>query len=57
MKETVIVNGKKFEIPEHQLYCEKCSTTNFFYYDNEPPYRCDNCKNPLDVMKDELPEK
>ncbi|MCL1993248.1 MAG: hypothetical protein FWG66_09910 [Spirochaetes bacterium] len=57
MKETVIENGMKFEVPDHQLYCEKCGTTNFFYYDNKPPYYCDNCKSPLDSEKDKLTVK
>jgi hypothetical protein len=30
----IIRNGKKFEVPDFELYCEKCETTNFFYSDN-----------------------
>jgi hypothetical protein len=57
MSKVVEVNGKKFEVPELELFCEKCGTTNYFYDDNKPPYYCDNCKNPLDAEKDKLPGK
>ena len=33
----------KFETPAFQIYCKKCKTTNFFYSDNKPPYKCDSC--------------
>ena len=42
-KKTIIIKGKSFEVPEGQLYCEKCGTTNFIYVDMNPPYKCDNC--------------
>ena len=44
---TVAVGGKTFEVPELQLLCEKCGTTNYFYSDNKPPYHCDNCGKEL----------
>ena len=34
---------KYFELPEQELYCEKCETTNYIYDDMKPPYKCDNC--------------
>ena len=54
MEKVVTLNEKKLEVPELELYCEKCRTTNFFYHDNKPPYHCDNCKNVLDADKDKL---
>ena len=42
-KKTMIINGKSFEVPKGQLYCEKCGTTNFIYDDMDPPYKCDDC--------------
>ena len=47
-KKTFEVKGKKFEVPDGQLYCKKCGTTNFIYYDMKPPYKCDDCGSPLD---------
>ena len=47
-KKTTIINGKSFEVPDGQLYCEKCKTTNFIYDDMKPPYKCDNCNTLLD---------
>ena len=38
-----------FEIPELELFCEKCETTNFIYDDMKPPYKCDNCGAELEV--------
>ena len=54
MKEKTTLEGNnfKFDIPEHQLYCEKCGTTNYFYSDNKPPYHCDNCGNELETEKE-----
>jgi len=46
-RKIIEVNGKKFEVPDLELYCEKCGTMNFFYDDDAPPYNCDNCKKPL----------
>jgi hypothetical protein len=56
-EKTITLNGKKFEVPELELYCKKCGTTNFFYSDNKPPYICDNCGEPLDADKDKLRQK
>jgi HEPN domain-containing protein len=56
-KKVVTINGKKLEVPELELYCTQCETTNFFYDDNKPPYHCDNCKNPLDAETDRLSGK
>jgi ribosomal protein S27E len=53
-EKTITLNGKTFEVPELELYCEKCETTNFFYSDNKPPYKCDNCGESLDAVKDNL---
>ena len=52
-------NKKKivFEQCAFQIYCEKCKTTNFFYDDNKPPYRCDRCKSLLDAEEYLYPEK
>jgi|GEM_PF-1692023 len=36
-----------FDKPSHELYCEECETTNFFYSDNKPPYYCDCCGTEL----------
>ena len=36
-----------FEIPDLELYCENCETTNFIYADMEPPYKCDQCGTAL----------
>ena len=46
---TVTVNGKQFEVPEGQLYCKKCKSTNFIYDDMNPPYFCADCGSPLDA--------
>jgi Zn finger protein HypA/HybF involved in hydrogenase expression len=54
--EAITLNNKKFEVPEFELYCEKCGTTSFFYDDNKQPYKCDNCGKLLDVEKDRLRE-
>jgi len=35
--------GHKFEVPDAELFCEKCETTNFIYNDMKPPYKCDSC--------------
>jgi len=48
-KKNVTVNGKNFEVPDEQLYCEKCGTTNYIYSDMKPPYKCDNCGTELDA--------
>jgi len=45
---TTIINGKSFEVPKGQIYCEKCGTTNFIYDDMNPPYKCDECGIVLD---------
>jgi len=42
-KADVNFSNIKFETPSLQLYCKKCKTSNFFYDDNKPPYKCDNC--------------
>lgn len=41
----VLVRGKEmvFEVPEKELYCEKCETTNFIYENMNVPHECDNC--------------
>jgi len=46
-KKTISVKGKKFEVPNGQLYCKKCKTTNFIYPDMKPPYFCADCGKPL----------
>jgi ribosomal protein S27E len=53
-EKTITLNEEKFDVPELELYCEKCRTTNFFYSDNKPPYKCDNCGELLDAVKDNL---
>ena len=40
---TITTGGKTFEVPDMELFCEKCETTNYIYSDMEPPYKCDNC--------------
>jgi len=35
-RKIIEVNGKKFEVPDLELYCEKCGTMNFFYDDDAP---------------------
>ena len=44
---TVTTGGKTFEVPELELFCEICETTNYIYADMEPPYKCDNCGTEL----------
>lgn len=41
----VIIRGKEmvFEVPEKELYCEKCETTNYIYENIDMPHECDNC--------------
>jgi hypothetical protein len=41
--------GMKFEVPDGELYCEKCGTNNFIYNDMKPPYKCDHCGSPLNA--------
>ena len=36
-----------FETPKHEIYCESCETTNFYYDDNQLPFVCDRCKTVL----------
>jgi len=42
-QKTKTKNGMVFEIPEAEIYCKKCKTSNFIYNDMKPPYKCDNC--------------
>ena len=49
INKTVEKGGKKFEVPNGEIYCEKCGTTNFIYDDMKPPYKCDNCGSPLNA--------
>ena len=46
-KKTIEISGNKFEVPDGQLYCKKCGTTNFIYDDMTPPYLCADCGKPL----------
>ena len=43
---------KHFDTPIGELYCEDCEIMNFFYNDNEPPYRCDSCGKEFKTMMD-----
>ena len=52
---TQTINGKTFEIPDMELYCEKCKTTNYIYCDMKPPCKCDNCGAELEVIRPEPP--
>jgi transcription initiation factor IIE alpha subunit len=52
-KKTAKINGKKFEVPDLELYCSECNTTNYIYFDMEPPYKCDNCGSPLEFDENE----
>ncbi|GHV61823.1 hypothetical protein AGMMS49587_06960 [Spirochaetia bacterium] len=52
MSKIVELNGKKFEVPDKELYCEKCGTTNYIYEDMQPPYKCDNCGK---ILEDDVP--
>lgn len=40
---TITINGRIFEVPNVTVVCEKCGTTSYFYDDDLPPFRCDNC--------------
>jgi rRNA maturation endonuclease Nob1 len=51
---TITVNGKTIEVPDFSLFCQKCGATNFFYPDNKPPYKCDNCGAELDREKEKM---
>jgi ribosomal protein S27E len=48
-KKTVKKGDKTFEVPDGEICCEKCGTTNFIYSDMKPPYKCDDCGVPLDA--------
>jgi ribosomal protein S27E len=48
-KKTVKKGGKTFEVPDGEICCEKCGTTNFIYSDMKPPYKCDDCGASLDA--------
>jgi ribosomal protein L37E len=48
-KKTIKKGGKNIEVPDGQICCEKCGTTNFIYNDMKPPYQCDDCGFPLDA--------
>jgi ribosomal protein S27E len=45
--------SKKFEIPDMELYCEKCETTNYIYSDMKPPYKCNECGSVLEFDENE----
>jgi len=47
---TETVNHKIFDIPSEQVYCKKCKTTNYFYEDDEPHYKCDTCGADLTAL-------
>ena len=47
---TITVDGKTFEVPDAQVLCKSCGTTNYFYDDNKPPFRCDNCGKIFDYV-------
>jgi ribosomal protein S27E len=53
---TISLNGKTFEIPGYELFCVKCGTTNYFYSDNKPPYKCDSCGAILVIEKNKVKE-
>jgi len=40
---TETFNGKVFHVPSDEVYCKKCKTTNYFYADDKPPFKCDTC--------------
>ena len=40
---TTTINGKTFDVPSKEILCKKCGTTNYYYDDNAPPYKCNNC--------------
>jgi ribosomal protein S27E len=48
-KKTVKRGDKTIEVPDGEICCEKCGTTNFIYSDMKPPYKCDDCGAPLDA--------
>ena len=55
MPKTKTINGKTFEIPDMELFCEKCGTTNFIYDDMKAPYLCDDCGAELDARPEPPP--
>ena len=55
---TETVDGKTFEIPVLEVFCEKCEecgTANYFYDDDSPPFRCDNCGAEFKNVRSEPP--
>jgi ribosomal protein S27E len=48
-KKIVKKGGKNFEVPDGQIYCTQCGTTNFIYNDMKGPYKCDDCGAPLNA--------
>ena len=52
---TITFNNKTFEVPDAEVLCEECGTTNYFYSDDKPPFRCDNCGVVLENIRPETP--
>ena len=43
---------KIFKLPIGEFYCADCETTNYFYDDDKPPYKCDRCQREFKLMMD-----
>ena len=54
---TETINGKVFHVPSDEVYCKKCKTTNYFYDDDLPPYKCDTCGKVLVKLRPDPPYK
>jgi len=44
--------NKIIELPIGEIYCIDCETTNFFYSDDKPPYKCARCKKEFKLLMD-----
>ena len=43
LKKQIMQGEIHFDVPNVELFCEKCETTNYFYKDNLSPFLCDVC--------------
>ena len=53
--ETITVQGKTFDVPDFNMYCEEDETTHFFHEDDLPPFSCNDCGVKIPYVRSEPP--